>query len=74
MYDPETGTLQQITLAKAKEMLEERPNNSGVFFVGQTLEINGAWFRVKACKPQELRLKAIPKPEETPATDALKRG
>jgi uncharacterized Zn finger protein len=46
-----------------KKLMEDSMNVPRVFQVGQILEVNGGWFRVKSVKPKELRLKAIPCPK-----------
>ena len=61
MYQQE-GYLKPISDDEAKELMAESINVPGLFHVGQILEVNGGWFRVKSVKPKELRLKAIPCP------------
>jgi len=39
----------------------KHPQHGGWFRVGEVIEINGSFFRVKSVKPTELRLKLLPK-------------
>ena len=52
-YDP--------TPARMKRLESEHPEHGGWFSVGQIIEINGSKFRVKSVKPDELRLKLLPR-------------
>jgi uncharacterized Zn finger protein len=44
-----------------KAMMEKHPNHGGWFQVGEIIEIRGSHFRVKSIKPDELRLKLLPR-------------
>ncbi len=46
---------------KMREKEREHPNHGGWFHVGQIITIDGSVFRVKSVKPNELRLKLLPK-------------
>lgn len=50
---------------KKKELETRYPNHGGWFHEGQIIEINGSRFRVKSVKPTELRLKLLPKSQQT---------
>lgn len=51
-----------IALQKAVEEMESKhPKHGGWFRVGEIIEIRGSRFRIKSIKPNELRLKLIPK-------------
>ena len=41
--------------------------DSGVFKVGEIVELRGSRFRVKAIKPTELRLKLLPRKDKEPS-------
>jgi hypothetical protein len=46
---------------KKKAIEEKHPDHGGWFRVGEIVEINGSKFRIKSVKPDELRLKLLPK-------------
>lgn len=46
---------------KMHELWNRYPNHGGVFKVGEEVELKGSRFRVKSVKPNELRLKLLPK-------------
>ena len=57
--DSGRGCMEEIS-ADLRKMAEEKwPGNSGVFRIGEELEIKGAWFRVKKINPFGIMLKAI---------------
>jgi uncharacterized Zn finger protein len=43
------------------ELWNRYPKHGGVFKVGEEVELKGSRFRVKSIKPNELRLKLLPK-------------
>jgi len=63
MYQDE-GYLKPIYDAdELKKLMAEAIAPDRIFHIGQILEVNGGWFRVKSVKAKELRLKAIPRPK-----------
>lgn len=49
-------------LESAKKAMEEaHPHHGGWFQVGEVIEIRGSRFRVKSIKPDEIRLKLLPR-------------
>jgi hypothetical protein len=65
MYQ-DNGSMRLLGRDEADELDKQLLNGATipdcVFRLGQVLEINGAWFKVKSLNPKGMRLKAIPKP------------
>lgn len=46
---------------KKLKLFEQYPKHGGVFKIGEEVELKGSKFRVKSIKPNELRLKLLPR-------------
>ena len=46
---------------KKLKLFEQYPKHGGVFKIGEEVELKGSRFRVKSIKPNELRLKLLPR-------------
>ena len=60
MQNPETGRMEMITEEKAKEA---KAKGRAVFTVGETVTINGGWFRVRKITKKDVILRGIPTPQ-----------
>ncbi len=59
------GHMEEIHYELYDKAEQKWPKKSGVFQIGEELEIKGAWFRVKKINSFGIMLKAIPsKPRE----------
>lgn len=59
--DTGQGKLEEFEPVHLERMKAKYPNHGGWFRVDEIVELKGSRFRVKAVKPNELRLKLLPK-------------
>lgn len=57
----ESEALEEQRAATIARMERDHPNHGGWFRVGDIVEIRGSQFRIKSIKPNELRLKLLPR-------------
>ena len=58
--DTGEGRFEEIE-EKKYDTLKKEVGDTGLFRVGEEVEIRGSKFRIKSIKPTELRLKLLPK-------------
>lgn len=60
MQNPETGRLEPITKERSEV---EGAAGKPVFHVGEIVQVNGGWFRIRKITRKDLVLRGIPAPE-----------
>ncbi len=60
MQDPNTGRLVEINAKQYKEAIADK---RAAFHVGEVIQINGGWFRVRKITAKDLVLRGIPTPD-----------
>ncbi len=60
-FEQVTANSQDELAAKVKALEEQFPQHGGWFRVGEIVELKGSRFRVQSVKPNQLRLKLLPK-------------
>ena len=62
--DSGRGSMEEIPDDIYEKAEKKWPKKSGVFQIGEELEIKGAWFRVKKINSFGIMLKSIPSKEQ----------